>query len=53
MTTGIRSCRSLSASFGVVVTIVKVRRTVSVAGSRQPAQSPARASGRPSRRTTR
>ena len=33
MTTGIRSCRSAMASFGVVVTIVKVRRTVSVAGS--------------------
>ena len=47
-TTGIRSCRSRSASFGVVVTIVKVRRTVSVAGSRQPAHRPASASGRPS-----
>jgi len=31
MTTGIRSCRSASASFGVVVMIVNVRRTVSVA----------------------
>ena len=53
MTTGIRSWRSASASLGVVVTIVKVRRTVSVSGSRQPAHRPARASGRPSRRTTR
>ena len=38
---------------GVVVTIVKVRRTVSVAGSFQPAHRPASASGRPSSRTTR
>ena len=51
--TGIRSWRSASASFGVVVMIVNVRRTVSVAGSFQPAHRPASASGRPSRRTIR
>ena len=37
-------------SFGRVVTIVNVRTTTSFAGSRQPAQSPARTSGRASAR---